>query len=306
RETQEGSPILSKKRIDQESAWENVQKAKEEGRAVTGKIVEVVKGGLLADVGIRGFIPASLAALGFVDDLNPFVGRTVAMKVIECERQTNKLILSPKAVLKEESQKQKQAAWADLAEGQVRSGVVRRLTNFGAFIDVGGVDGLLHVSEMAWHRVNHPSDLLKEGDRLEVRVLSADPVKEKISLGLKQLLPNPWSLAVEKYPPGSVIKAKVMRTANFGAFLEVEPGVEGLVHISQLSHERQNKAEDAVKPGQIVDVKVLSVDPQAKKMSLSIRDVLPKPAPAAEAAVAEEAAPLAEDAPAAEAVAEEA
>ncbi len=285
RENQEGYPVLSKKRIDQEIAWDELSKKKEEGQIVEGKVLEVVKGGLLVDVGIRGFIPASLAALNYVEDLNTFIGKKMRLKILDCERNLNKLVLSAKAVLKAEAEKSKAETWANIQEGQTKRGIVCRLTSFGAFVDVGGVDGLLHVSEMAWYRVNHPSDLLKEGDEIDVYVLNVDPAAEKISLGLKQLVPNPWSLAKEKYPEGGIIQAKVVRTAPFGAFLEVEPGVEGLVHISQLAHYRVEKTEDVVKPGQIVEVKVLSVDPEAKRISLSIKGATPKPeeAPGAEA-----------------------
>lgn len=276
KENQEGYPVLSKKRIDQEIAWDKLQQAKDEGQTITGKVLDVVKGGLLVDVGLRGFIPASLVSLGYAENLATYVGNEIQVKVIECEKNNNKLVLSAKAVLKEASLKQKEETWATIAEGQIKKGIVRRLTNFGAFIDIGGVDGLLHVSEMAWHRVNQASDVLKQGDEVEVYVLGVDPANEKISLSLKKLIPNPWEVAKEKYLPGTVIKAKVMRTAPFGAFLEVEPGVEGLVHISQMAHQRVGKTEDVVKPGDVVEVQVLSVDSQAKRMSLSIKATLPK------------------------------
>ncbi len=279
KENQEGYPVLSKRRVDQDIAWDRLAQLKEEKAVVTGTVTDVVKGGVLVDVGLRGFVPASLLSLGYVEDLSTYVGRQLEMKIIECDKHSNKLVLSAKAVLRKAAAAQKEKTWAEIAEGQTRKGIVRRLTNFGAFVDIGGVDGLLHVSEMAWYRVNHPSDLLKEGDEIEVYILSIDPENEKISLGLKQLCPNPWSLAAEKYPEDSIIDAKVMRTTNFGAFLEVEPGVEGLVHISQMANYRVGKAEDIVKPGDIVKVKVLSVDPEAKRMSLSIKAALPEDAP---------------------------
>ena len=275
KENKEGYPMLSKKRIDQELCWEKIKAAKEEGVPVTGKVVEVVKGGLLADVGIRGFIPASMVSTAYVEDLNVFVGQEMSMRVEECDKHSNKLILSPKAVMKEQNQKRKAETLANLAAGQTVTGTVRRLTGFGAFIDIGGLDGLLHISEMAWYRVAKPSDLLKEGDQLDVYILSIDAEKEKISLGLKQLIPNPWSLVAEKYPPEAVVDAKVMRIASFGAFLELEPGMEGLVHISQISRERLAKTEDGVKLGEIVKVKVLAIDQEAKRISLSIKEALP-------------------------------
>ncbi|MDD4751752.1 MAG: bifunctional 4-hydroxy-3-methylbut-2-enyl diphosphate reductase/30S ribosomal protein S1 [Desulfitobacteriaceae bacterium] len=272
RENEEGHPVLSKKRVDQEIIWEKMYDAFETGEVVTGNVAEVVKGGLLVHNGVRGFVPASLVDLGYVEDLNAYVGKELRMKVIECDRSHNKLVFSPKAVLEEEYQKKRTETWEKLEEGQTIQGIVRRLTNFGAFIDIGGVDGLLHVSEMAWFRVEHPSDILKEGDVLEVYVLGVDREKEKVSLGLKQLLPNPWSYAGEKYQVGSIVEAKVVRTAPFGAFVQVEPGIEGLVHISQLDTQRVAKTEDVVKPGDEVKVKILSVDPEAKRMSLSIKE----------------------------------
>lgn len=308
RENQEGYPVLSKRRVDQDIAWDRLAQLKADKAVVSGVVTDVVKGGVLVDVGLRGFVPASLVALGYVEDLSTYVGKELQMKIIECDKHSNKLVLSAKAVLRNASKQLKEKTWSEIAEGQTRHGVVRRLTNFGAFVDIGGVDGLLHVSEMAWYRVNHPSDLLKEGDELDVYILGIDQENEKISLGLKQLIPNPWTLAQDKYPVGSVISAKVMRTTTFGAFLEVEPGVEGLVHISQMANHRVEKTEDVVKPGDVVDVKVLAVDPEAKRMSLSIKATLPEgediPAPAPEEAPDEEA-PAEEPVPA-EAPAEEA
>lgn len=277
KENEEGHPVLSKRRVDAEKNWERMAAALETGDVVTGQVSEVVKGGLLVDNGVRGFIPASLVEMGYVEDLSIYVGKELRMKVIECDRSSNKLVYSPKAVLEEEYQKKRAETWDKLAEGQTVQGIVRRLTNFGAFVDIGGVDGLLHVSEMAWYRVEHPSDVLKEGDEIEVYVLGVDREKEKVSLGLKQLLPNPWSYAPEKYPVGSVVDAKVVRTAPFGAFVQVEPGIEGLVHISQLAFQRVAKTEDVVQPGDEVKVKVLGVDQEAKRMSLSIKEAMGVP-----------------------------
>lgn len=300
RENQEGYPVLSKRRVDQDIAWDKMAQLKQEKAIVSGVVTDVVKGGVLVDVGLRGFVPASLVSLGYVENLNTYLGKELQMKIIECDKHSNKLVLSAKAVLRSASKAQKEKTWAEIAVGQTRHGVVRRLTSFGAFVDIGGVDGLLHVSEMAWYRVNHPSDLLKEGDELDVYILGVDAENEKISLGLKQLIPNPWTTAAEKYPEGSEIMAKVMRTTTFGAFLEVEPGVEGLVHISQMANHRVEKTEDVVKPGDVVRVKVLSVDPEAKRMSLSIKAALPAEEEAVEPAaeeVAEEAEVAAEEAP---------
>ncbi|MCI8337020.1 MAG: bifunctional 4-hydroxy-3-methylbut-2-enyl diphosphate reductase/30S ribosomal protein S1 [Peptococcaceae bacterium] len=296
KENKEGYPVLSKKRIDQELYWTKLAEMKEKDEVVTGKIVEVVKGGVLADVGVRGFIPASLVDIGFVEDLSAYKGKEITAKILECERKNNKLLLSPKAVLLEQAEKQKAATWASLEEGQTRKGIVRRLTSFGAFVEIDGVDGLLHVSEMAWHRVNKPSDILKEGDEVEVYILAVDKEKQKLSLGLKQLVVNPWTVAKEKYVEGSVWDALVLRTAPFGAFLQLEPGVEGLVHISQISWSRVEKTEDVLKPGDQVKVKILSVDEENRRISLSIKETTERPA----APVKQEAETVAEETPAEE------
>lgn len=280
KENKEGYPVLSKRMVDMVKLWDVMVEAKEEDRTVTGKVVEVVKGGIIMDVGIRGFVPYSQIDTKFVEDAKEYLGRELEAKVIECDKDKNRLLLSPKAVKLVEEQKAKEEFWGDIAVDQVRHGVVSRLTNFGAFVDLGGVDGLLHVSQMAWYRINHPSDVLKEGDELEVYVLSVDAENQKISLGLKQLVPNPWSLAAEKYPVGSTVEVTIMRTAPFGAFAQLEPGVEGLIHISQLARTRVEKTEDVVTPGQKVEVKVLGIDPEAKRLSLSIRELLPEEKPA--------------------------
>lgn len=279
KENKEGYPVLSKRMVDMVKLWDVMVEAKEEDRTVTGKVVEVVKGGVIMDVGIRGFVPYSQIDTKFVEDAKEYLGRELEAKVIECDKDKNRLLLSPKAVKLVEEQKAKEAFWNDIAVDQVRHGVVSRLTNFGAFVDLGGVDGLLHVSQMAWYRINHPSDVLKEGDEMDVYVLSVDAENQKISLGLKQLVPNPWSLAAEKYPVGSTVEVTIMRTAPFGAFAQLEPGVEGLIHISQLARTRVEKTEDVVAPGQKVEVKVLGIDADAKRLSLSIRELLPEEVP---------------------------
>lgn len=274
KENKEGYPVVSKRMVDVVKIWDKLQVAKEDGTVVTGKVVEAVKGGVLMDVGVRGFVPYSQLDTHFVEDVKTYVGKELSAKVIECDKDKNRLLLSPKQLKMEELKKKQETIWAEIAEGQTRRGVVSRLTNFGAFVDLGGVDGLLHVSQMAWYRINQPSDVLKEGDEIEVYVLSVDPDKKKISLSLKQLIPNPWSLAAEKYPVGAVVSATIMRLAPFGAFAQLEPGVEGLIHISQLDKGRVEKTEDVVAPGQVVEVKVLSVDTENKRLSLSIKELL--------------------------------
>jgi len=266
-ENEEGHPILSKRRADRRKAWESIEDAFEKNIELEGTAVEVVKGGILVDVGIRGFVPASLVERGYVENLEEYIGKTLRLKIIELEKGKNKVVLSQKAVLDEEFEQKKQETWDDIEIGQVKKGIVRRLTDFGAFIDIGGVDGLLHVSEISWGRVDHPKDVLQENQEVDVVVLGVDKNTEKVSLGLKQLQENPWKTASDKYPVNTIVKGKVLRIAPFGAFVEVEPGVEGLVHISQLATDHVEKTEDIVSVGQIVE---------AQRMSLSIKDALPK------------------------------
>ncbi|MGI9952875.1 bifunctional 4-hydroxy-3-methylbut-2-enyl diphosphate reductase/30S ribosomal protein S1 [Moorellaceae bacterium AZ2] len=285
-ENEEGNPLLSKKRADRRAAWDRLEAAFASGEELEGEVTGVVKGGLLVDVGARGFVPASLVERGYVEDLNAYLGKKLRLRVIELDRAKNKLVLSQKAVLEEEYERQRQATWDSLEPGQVRKGIVRRLTNFGAFVDLGGVDGLLHVSELSWGRVEHPQDVLTEGQEIEVKVLGVNREEGKVSLGRKQLLPNPWDTAEEHYPVGSIVEGKVLRFAPFGVFVEVEPGIEGLVHISQLADYHVEKPEEVVSIGQTIPVKVLKVDQEAQRMSLSLRQALrekkrqdnPKPA----------------------------
>ncbi|SHJ21685.1 4-hydroxy-3-methylbut-2-enyl diphosphate reductase [Desulfofundulus thermosubterraneus DSM 16057] len=272
-EDNEGRLILSKERADAERAWVKLNEHLESGEPVEGTVREVVKGGLLVDVGLRAFLPASLVERGYVEDLSKYVGETVRAKVIELNRGRRKVILSRKAVLEEDAVRKRREMLESLQEGQVVRGVVRRLTSFGAFVDIGGVDGLLHISEMAWYRVNHPSEVVNVGDEVDVMVLRVDRENEKVSLGLKQVLPNPWDNVEEKYPVGSIVRAKVVRLAPFGAFVQLEPGVEGLVHISHLADRHVATPDEVVQEGDEVEVKVLNVDRAEKRIRLSIREV---------------------------------
>lgn len=276
-ENAEGNMILSKRRADQEEALVKLEKAFEENSVIEAEVIEVVKGGVLVDVGVRGFVPASLLERGYVENLEQFIGQKLQFKVIEFNSQERKAVLSRKAVLDEEYEKNKAKLWNEIQEGQTRKGIVQRITDFGAFVDLGGVDGLLHVSEMGWGRVSHPRDVVTEGDEIEVFVLAVDKERERISLGLKQLTPSPWENAPTKYSPGSSVTGKVVRIAPFGVFVEVEPGIDGLVHISQLSWERVEKPEDVVSVGQEIEAKVLDVDAEKKRMSLSIKEVTSRP-----------------------------
>jgi len=278
-EDNEGRLILSKERADAEKTWAALEGKLQEGDPAEGTVREVVKGGLLVDIGVRAFLPASLVDRGYVEDLTKFIDQKITARVIEINRARKKVILSRKAVLEEEYARKREEMFENLRENQVVRGTVRRLTSFGAFVDIGGIDGLLHISEMAWHRVNHPSEVVKVGDEVDVMVLRIDRENEKISLGLKQVLQNPWETAAEKYPVGSVVPARVVRLASFGAFVQLEPGVEGLVHISHLADRHVEKPDDVVKEGQEVSVKVLSVDPKEKRIRLSIREVEKERAP---------------------------
>jgi 4-hydroxy-3-methylbut-2-enyl diphosphate reductase len=267
----EGKILLSKRKVDAEKAWEQLSELVENQGKIEGTVTEVVKGGLLLDVGIQAFLPASLVERGYVDNLQQYIGRTLTAKVIEVRRDARKVVLSRKAVLEEENEKIKSATWSEIGEGQVRKGIVKRLTNFGAFIDIGGIDGLLHVSEMAWHRVGHPSEVLKEGDEVEVFVLSIDREKEKVSLSLKKVLPSPWVGIAERYSAGKIVDGKVIRLAPFGAFIELEPGVDGLAHISQLSERRVNHPSDVLSVGQEVKAKIIEADEVQGKISITLK-----------------------------------
>ncbi len=270
-DTDEGSLRLSKRKADEEVAWKELEQAYREQDIVEAPVAQEVKGGLVVDVGVRGFVPASQVERGYVNDLSKYVNEPLRMKVLELDRSKNRVILSQRVVLEEEHEKLCKETWETIAEGQVRTGIVKGITDFGVFVDLGGVDGLLHISELSWGRVNHPSEVAHEGQELEVKVLKVDRERGRISLGRKQVLPDPWDNVDEKYPVGAVIKGEVTRTAPFGAFVQIEPGVEGLVHISEISQQHIAKPEDVVNSGDIVMVTVLRTRPDERKISLSIR-----------------------------------
>lgn len=271
-EGEEGALRLSKRRADEQEAWERLEHLLESGEVIEAPVTEVVKGGLVVDVGLRGFVPASHVARGFVNELEPFLGQAIRVRVIEIDRGKRRAILSRKVVLQEEQKHLHDALWSTIEEGQVREGTVKSLTDFGAFIDLGGVDGLLHISEMSWGRVKHPSEVLTVGDTVKVKVLRLDRDREKISLGLRQVLPNPWDEVQDRYEEGQIYRGRVVRLATFGAFVELEPGVDGLVHISQLAEHRVQVPSEVVRVGDEVYVKVLHVDPEQKRISLSKRE----------------------------------
>lgn len=271
-EGDEGVLRLSKKRAEEEVSWERLEAAHESGEVVEAPVTEEVKGGLIVDVGARGFMPASHVERGYVSDLGQYVGKNVRVRVIELERQKNRVIVSQKVVVEEEYARLREETWANIKEGDRRRGVVKSITDFGAFVDIGGVDGLLHVSEMSWGRVNHPSEVVREGDEIDVAVLRLDREKEKISLGLKQALPDPWDNVEREYPVDSFVTGKVVRTVGFGAFVQLQPGVEGLVHISQLANRRVASPDEVVSVGDEIRAKVLRVSGKDRRISLSMRE----------------------------------
>ncbi|EHR38293.1 ribosomal protein S1 [Facklamia languida CCUG 37842] len=272
-----GNYLLSKKRVDARKVWEELAEKVEAGETIEAPVKEVVKGGLVVDAGVRGFVPASMVEDYFVDDFTPYKGQTLEFKIVELDPNDNRLILSHKEIARAKREAERQQRLDELEEDSIVEGTVARLTNFGAFIDLGGVDGLVHISRIAHDHVKHPSDRLTVGETIKVKILSVDKEEGRISLSIKDTLPGPWDDIEEKAPEGSVHKGTVKRLTNFGAFVEVFPGVEGLVHISQISHEHIETPQDRLTEGQEVDVKVLSADPEAQRLSLSIKALLDKP-----------------------------
>lgn len=276
--------VLSKRSVDSEKAWETLQQKLDEKVIIEAVVAEVVKGGLVVDVGVRGFVPASMVERSFVEDFSDYKGRTLRLRVKEIDREKNKVILSQKDVLDEEYEAQKKDIISKIEVGKVYEGTVQRLTQFGAFVDIGGIDGLVHISEMAWHHVEHPSEIVKEGDKVNVQVLKVDPEKDKVSLSLKATQEGPWEKAEKTFTTGEIITGTVKRLAGFGAFVEIAPGVEGLVHISQIAHRHIATPQEVLKEGQEVKVKVLDVNAAEKRVSLSIKETEEAPAQSASSA----------------------
>ena len=271
----EGNVLLSQRNIVNRKNWDEIVAKYDAGEFVTGVGKEAVKGGLICDVaGVRAFVPASQLSQRFVERIEDFVGQSMKLKIVEVDKAKKRIVASRKTVLQAEEADKKKEIWSTLTVGEMVKGVVRRLTDFGAFVDIGGVDGLVHVTDLSWGRVRHPSDVVSVNQTIEVKILSLDPAKERISLSYKQTQPRPWEVAAEKYPVGSIVSGKVVRITTFGAFVELEPGLDGLVHISQCALTRIAKVEDAVSVGDQIRVKVLDVNPEARRISLSIRAVL--------------------------------
>ena len=281
----EGNVLLSQRNIVNRKAWDALMEKYDAGEYVDAVGKEAVKGGLIADAcGVRAFVPASQLSQRYVEKIGDFVGKEMRLKIIEVDKQKKRVVASRKVVVAEEAAAKKKEAWERLEEGVVIHGIVRRLTDFGAFVDVGGVDGLIHITDLSWGRIKHPNEVVKPGQEVDVKILSLDRERERIQLGYKQLQPHPWDNATIKYPEGAIVDGKVVRITDFGAFVELEPGLDGLVHISQCAQTRVAKVEDAVKVGEAVKVKVLGVDPEKKRISLSIRQAMEEPAPAEEEA----------------------
>ncbi|WP_374988436.1 30S ribosomal protein S1 [Priestia megaterium] len=265
--------VLSKRAVDAEKAWDGLEAKLSSGEVFEAVVKEIVKGGLVVDIGVRGFIPASLVETHFVDDFAEYQDQTLTVKVVELDKEKNRVILSHRAVVEEELVQQKENVLESLKEGQVLEGTVQRLTDFGAFVDVGGVDGLVHISQLSHTRVEKPSDVVAEGDTVKVKVLSVDKSTGRVSLSIKNTLEGPWSNISTKLRQGDVVEGTVKRLVSFGAFVEVLPGVEGLVHISQISHKHIGTPHEVLSEGEKVTVKVLDVNEQERRVSLSIRDL---------------------------------
>jgi small subunit ribosomal protein S1 len=273
KEDAEGRLILSKKRARFEMAWKRIEQAAESGEPVEGTVIEVVKGGLILDLGVRGFLPASLVDIRRVQDLDEFMGQTLRCKVIELNRSRNNVVLSRRAVLEEERKEMRQAILDRLSPGDVVTGTISNIVDFGAFVDLEGIDGLIHISELSWSHVNHPSELLEIGQEVQVKVLDIDRERQRISLGLKQTQSDPWQQVIDTYDQGDVIEGRVTKVVTFGAFIEVVPGVEGLVHISELAQHHVENPREVVTQGDTVKAKIIEMDPERRRLSLSLKRV---------------------------------
>ncbi|EJO7168856.1 30S ribosomal protein S1 [Staphylococcus pseudintermedius] len=274
-ENETGSYILSKRKLEEEQSYAYLQEKLENNETIEAKVTEVVKGGLVVDVGQRGFVPASLISTDYIEDFSDYEGRVLELKVEELEPEKNRVILSRKAVEAEENEKKKAELLQSIKAGDVIEGKVARLTNFGAFIDLGGVDGLVHVSELSHEHVKSPEEVVSIGDTVKVKVRSVEQDSERVSLSIKDTLPSPFETIQEKYSEGDIVEGKVMRLASFGAFVEIGSGLQGLVHISEISHKHIGTPGEVLEPGQTVQVKILGINPEEERISLSIKAANP-------------------------------
>ncbi len=273
KEDAEGRLILSKKRARFEKAWRRIEVAADSGEPVEGGVIEVVKGGLILDLGVRGFLPASLVDIRRVHNLDEFMGQTLECKVIELNRSRNNVVLSRRAVLEEERKEVREQILGRLEPGQVVEGKISNIVDFGAFVDLDGIDGLIHISELSWSHVNHPSEVVAIGDTVRIKVLDIDRDRQRISLGLKQTQEDPWQRVINTHRGGDVLEGTVTKVVAFGAFVEILPGVEGLVHISELADHHVENPSEVVEPGSKLNVKILEIDEERRRLSLSIKRV---------------------------------
>lgn len=271
---EEGNFVLSKRKVDAQQAWEKLEQQFHSGEIIETEVKEVVKGGLVVDLGVRGFIPASLIEDHFVESFEDYKGKVLTFKIVELEKEKNRLILSHKAVVEGEKAVSKQKTLETLKSGDVLNGTVQRIATFGAFVDIGGVDGLVHISQISHDHLDNIADHLTEGQQVKVKVLSVDRDSERISLSIKDTLPGPWENIEEKASKGTVLTGTVKRLVSYGAFVEVFPGIEGLVHISQIAHQHINTPHEVLKEGEEVQVKVLDVNRADKRLSLSIKELV--------------------------------
>ncbi|MEI5907173.1 30S ribosomal protein S1 [Bacillus spongiae] len=265
--------VLSKRKVDAEKAWEEMHRRFETGEVFEAEVKDVVKGGLVVDLGVRGFVPASLVEDYYVEDFTDYKGKSLTFKIVEIDQEKNRLILSHRAVVEVEKEEKKKQVLDSLKPNQELEGTIQRITDFGAFVDIGGVDGLVHISQLSHGHVEKPSDVVEEGQKVSVKVLSVDRDNERISLSIKETLPGPWTNIAEKAPRGEVLEGVVKRLVSYGSFVEVFPGVEGLVHISQISHKHIGTPHEVLQEGQTVKVKVLDVNESEQRLSLSIKDL---------------------------------
>jgi len=273
KEDQDGRLILSKKRARFEKAWRRIEAAAESGEPVEGQVIEVVKGGLIIDLGVRGFLPASLVDIRRVPNLDEYMSQKIETKVIELNRSRNNVVLSRRAVLEEQRKEDRERILDRLQPGQVVEGKISNIVDFGAFVDLDGIDGLIHISELSWSHVNHPSEILSIGDPVTVKVLDIDRDRQRISLGLKQTQEDPWQRVVDTYNVGDELEGTVTKVVTFGAFVEILDGVEGLVHISELAQHHVESPRELIQPGDQVRVKILEIDSERRRLSLSIKRV---------------------------------
>jgi small subunit ribosomal protein S1 len=285
KEDQDGRLVLSKKRARFEKAWKRIEAASTAGETVEGTVIEVVKGGLILDLGVRGFLPASLVDIRRVQDLDEFMSQKLECKVIELNRSRNNVVLSRRAVLEHERREVRQRILDDLAPGKVVEGVISNIVDFGAFVDLDGIDGLIHISELSWSHVNHPSEVLNVGEKVEVKVLDIDRDRQRISLGLKQTQADPWQSVIETYQINDIVPGKVTKVVTFGAFVEIHAGVEGLVHISELADHHVENPREVVNQGDELEVRIIEIDAERRRLSLSLKRVTPAPEESSEGAV---------------------